>query len=219
MKTIKKVIGLGAGGHARVAIEALRAADEWTLVGLLDADPAKRGQTFLDLTVLGSDDLMGDMARQGVHHFFLGVGSVGKCALRQRLFEQALANGLTPIVVIHPRAIVSTSARIGKGVCILAGAIINAQAHLGDNVLVNTAAVVEHDCLLGDHVHIATGACLGGMVSVGAGSHVGIGVSVRQGIRIGRNSVVGAGAVVVKDVPDQVVVAGVPARLLGAKSE
>ena len=209
-----KVIGLGAGGHAKVIIEALQEQGDCELMGLLDVNPELHGQTVLGVPVLGSDDLIPQLLQKGIHHFFLGVGSTGDTSLRQRLFLYALARGLEPINVIHPRAVVSPSAEIGRGACILAAAVLNADAHLGENVIVNTGAVIEHDCVIGAHVHVATGACLAGGVSVGEGSHVGIGASVRQAIRIGRNAIVGAGAVVLDDVPDRVTVAGVPARII-----
>jgi acetyltransferase-like isoleucine patch superfamily enzyme len=70
--------------------------------------------------------------------------------------------------------------------------------------------------VLADHVHIATGASLASTVEVGEAAHIGVGASVRQCIRIGRLAQIGAGAVVVKDVPDGVIVVGVPARVLKA---
>jgi acetyltransferase-like isoleucine patch superfamily enzyme len=44
------------------------------------------------------------------------------------------------------------------------------------------------------------------------GCWIGIGAVILPGVTVGRNSVVAANAVVTKDVPDRVVVGGVPAR-------
>jgi acetyltransferase EpsM len=55
---------------------------------------------------------------------------------------------------------------------------------------------------------------LGANVHVKENAHIGLGACIRQGLCIGRNSIVGAGAVVVNDIPDNVVVVGVPARIL-----
>jgi len=71
---------------------------------------------------------------------------------------------------------------------------------------------VDHHNTVGDHVHIAPGAHLGGEVTVEEGAMVGIGAVILPGVKVGAWSVVGAGAVVLKDVPREVKVVGVPAR-------
>lgn len=209
-----KVVGLGAGGHAKVVIEILRCHESYELVGLLDAKRELQGKSVLGVPVLGDDNLLPALKPEGVCHFFVGLGSIGDTRPRQRLFELALQYEMKPVDAIHPQAIISPSAELGEGVTIMAGAVINACARLGANVIVNTGAVVEHDCVIGDHVHIATGARLASTVQVGKGAHIGAGATVRQCITIGEGATVGAGAVVVKDVPPHTVVVGVPARIL-----
>lgn len=209
-----RVVGLGAGGHAKVLIEILRLKGGYEIVGLLDPDPALCDGDVLGVPVLGGDDLLPELRDQGVDYAFIGLGSVGDVGPRRRLYQTALRHGFQIVAAIHPQAVVSQSAEIGNGVTIMAGAIVNAAARLGDDVIVNTGAVVEHDCIIADHAHVATGAHLAGAVRVGEGAHVGLGSSVLQGVRIGLNAIVGAGAVVLEDVPDGTTVAGVPARVL-----
>ena len=209
-----KVVGLGAGGHAKVVIEILRSHKSYELIGLLDPKPELQGKSVLGVPVLGDDNLLPALKREGICHFFVGLGSVGDTSPRRRLYELALQHGMKPVDAVHPQAVISPSAEIGEGITIMAGAVINACARLGVNVIVNTGVVVEHDCVIGDHVHIATGAQLASTVRVGAGAHIGAGATVRQRITIGDGAIVGAGAVVVKDVPPHTVVVGVPARPL-----
>ncbi len=211
---MKRVIGIGAGGHARVVIDILRLARDVELVGLLDASPEIWGYEVEGVKVLGDDSLLAVLYRQGITCAFVGVGSSGSTAARQRVYQMAKRQGYQLVHAIHPRAVVAASAILGEGACVMANAVINPGALLGDNVVVNTGAIVEHDCTLGDHVFVATGANLAGSVHVGEGAHIGMGASVRQGLRIGRGAIVGAGAAVVDDVPDNVVVVGVPARVL-----
>lgn len=209
-----KVIGLGAGGHAKVVMDILRRDGRYEVVGLLDPHTELYGTSVLDAPVLGGDELIPELVRDGVRHAFIGLGSSGDLRPRRRLYELARSHELDIVDAVHPAAVVSSSAELGPGVTLMAGAIVNAGARLGENVVVNTGAILEHDCVLGNHVHVASGAVLGGGVDVGDGTHVGLGARVNQSVRIGRGSIVGAGAVVVDDVEDHVVVTGVPARVL-----
>jgi len=211
---IKRVVGIGAGGHAKVVLEILRNNPDYEMTGMLDRNKELWGKTFLGISVLGGDTLLEELFNQGMDHAFIGVGTAGNTKSRQNLYHLAKAIGFQFVSVIHPKAIIYPTAKIGEGVVITAGATINSGAQIGNNVIINTGSVIEHDCMIGDHAHIATSAALAGGVTVGLGSHVGVGACVRQGVQIGRNAIVGAGAVVVHDVPDEVVVAGNPARIL-----
>jgi len=211
---VVKIVGLGAGGHAKVVLEILQLMGGYELVGLLDPQKELWNTKVLGVPVLGGDDLLPKLYKEGVQHAFIGLGTVGDARPRRELYEKAREYRFQIIRAIHPQATVSSSAVIGDGPTIMAGAVINAAAKIGGNVIVNTGAIIEHDCVIGDHVHIATGARLASTVHVGEGSHIGLGASIRQCIHIGRNAIVGAGAVVVDDVPDNVIVVGVPARIL-----
>ena len=205
---------LGGGGHARVVLDSLQGAPEVRVCGILDPNRQLWGTDMLGVRVLGGDELLEQLARDGASCFTIGLGSVGDSQPRRRLFAFGRQFGLEPLTVVHPRATLSRWATIGAGSHLLPGAIVNAGADVGMNVIVNSGAIVEHDCRVGDHAHIATGARLASTVRVGEGAHVGAGATVRQGIAIGAEAVVGAGAVVVADVPAGQTVVGVPARVL-----
>lgn len=210
----RRVVGFGAGGHAKVVIEILRLLGGYEFVGLLDANPEMWGTKVSAVTVLGDDALLAELYQQGARYAFIGVGSVGDTSTHKRLYEEAQRLRFEFARAVHPQAIVSCSAEIGDGPTIMAGAVINAAARVGDNVIINSGAIVEHDCVISSHAHVATGARLAGGVRVGEGAHVGIGATIRQGLSISRNAIVGAGAVVIEDVPEGATVVGVPARVL-----
>lgn len=201
----------GGGGNAAVLIESLQASGCDIVKAILDLDSKLWGQTVLGVPVLGGDERLPELLRQGADCFIVGLGTVRAGTARQRLFELGVAAGLEPLGVSHPSAVISPNAQLGRGCQLLPQCVVNARAVLGDNVLINTGAIVEHDCSIGNHVHVATSAKLAGGVFVGDGALIGLNACVRQGVRIGRCAVVGAGAAVVKDVPDHAVVVGVPA--------
>lgn len=202
----------GAGGHAAVVLDVLSCDPSVEIVGVVCSDAC--AEQVIGCPVLGSDDDLVSLAGSVVTHFIVAVGSVGDASLRRRLFEHAQALGLAAVNAIHPSAVVSASAALGRGVAIMAGSVVNARARVGDNCIVNTSSVVEHDCRIGAHTHIASGAILGGCVTVGEGVHVGAGATVKQCVHVADAAVIGLGAAVVKDVEEGQVVVGVPARPL-----
>lgn len=209
---------LGGGGHARVIVDCLLTSGSASLAAVLDANVSLWGKTVLGVPILGGDERLMELKRQGVTHFVVGVGSVGDNRARARLYELGLQQGLEPLTVRHPSAVCSTWAGLGAGSVVFPGSVVNAGAKLGNNVIVNSGAVVEHDCQIGDHVHIASRACLCSTVCVGDYAHIGAGATVRQCLSIGAGAVVGAGAVIVERVAPWTVVVGVPARVLKSLS-
>lgn len=127
--------------------------------------------------------------------------------------------GLKLATLVHPTAMVSATARLGVGCQVLAQAVVAADAVLGEACIVNHHANVDHECVLGDGVHMAPASVLCGCVRLGDNAMVGANAVVLPRLRVGANAVVGAGSVVTRDVPDDSVVVGNPARLLGAKND
>jgi len=134
--------------------------------------------------------------------------------VRPRLIAQVTDEKLPLANIIHPTAIIPSSVSLGRGVLMAPGVIIGPGAKIGDHVFLNTAVTVDHDSVLEDNVIIGPGVHLAGRVTVKSGCYIGIGVCSVGGVSIGYNCLIGAGSVITKDIPDNVVAAGVPAKVI-----
>ncbi|MFT3881484.1 MAG: acetyltransferase [Gemmatales bacterium] len=116
--------------------------------------------------------------------------------------------------LVHPTARVSRTSTVGEGSILNVGSIIAAHSVLGNHVIVNRAALIGHHVAIGDCVTIGPGANIAGKCNIGNGAYISMSAVVIDRITIGENSIVGAGAVVTKDVPANVQVVGIPARIV-----
>lgn len=198
---------MGAGGHARVVMDALQCekGDKFTCA-FADDDVSLHGRFVLDVQVQGAAN---EVVLPGTS-FHVAIGAN---RTREKVYQQMLEIGAVPFGVVHPSAIVSKHAHLGIASFVAARALVAPSAQIGVGAIINHGVVVDHDCLVGDFSHIAPGATLGGGVSVGRGVLIGAGANVLPGVSIGDGAVIGAGAVVVSDVLSGMQVVGVPARM------
>jgi sugar O-acyltransferase (sialic acid O-acetyltransferase NeuD family) len=208
------VLIVGAGGHGKVVLDILRAGGKHKPIGFIDSDTTLTGTTVGGLAVLGT---MNQIAKikgkaKGV------IVAIGDNRTRRSYAQLLAEQGFELITAIHPAAIVSTTAKIGRNVVIAANATICTEVQIGDSAIINTGAIVDHECEIGEAVHICPGARLAGRVRVASGCMVGLGASIIQCLQIAQDATIGAGAVVIRDVPASATVVGVPAKPILRKS-
>jgi sugar O-acyltransferase (sialic acid O-acetyltransferase NeuD family) len=205
----------GAGGHGKVVADLIRSLG-FEVTGYLDGDPRKLGEVVEPggARVLITDEeweANGGETGFGDRRLCYAL-AIGSNSLRERALLRLDRWDLPALV--HPSAVLSPSAVIGRGSVVLPRAIVNAAARIGQAVIVNSGSIVEHDCVVADAAHVSPGAVLSGGVHVGERTWIGAGATIIQGVTVGADAVVGAGAVVIRDVPDGSTVVGNPARAL-----
>lgn len=123
---------------------------------------------------------------------------------------------------IEPGSIIRDKVSIGKNAVIMMGAVINIGAEIGEDAMIDMNAVVGARGKIGRRVHLGAGAVVAGVLEppsktpteIGDDVLVGANAVILEGVKVGKGSVVAAGSVVIEDVPDGVVVAGIPAKIV-----
>jgi sugar O-acyltransferase (sialic acid O-acetyltransferase NeuD family) len=136
---------------------------------------------------------------------------------RFSLFEKVEMFGKTDWVnLVADDAKVSPSSQVFEGVFINHGAVIASKAVIGRHTIINRLAGIGHHSTISEFVFIGPGAQILGNTVIGKGSFIGAGSVILERVQVGENSIVGAGSVVTKNVPDNVVVYGNPAKFVRA---
>jgi sugar O-acyltransferase (sialic acid O-acetyltransferase NeuD family) len=148
----------------------------------------------------------------------IAKGCVAVCALatthRSKFTAQVEALGVPFTKLIHPAAHVSKRTKIGEGAIIGQGVIIGSNNVIGRHVIFGRGTLVGHHTHIGDHCTLFPGCNVAGNNRIGHAVYMGLGSIVINNLTVGAHSVIGAGAVVVKDVPANSQVVGVPARVV-----
>lgn len=201
-----KIFIIGAGGMGRETLDVYDALGRASEVsGFLEENCRNEGSQLNGKTVHDISFL---------DHFSdkkpLLIGAMGSTK-RRRLLERLEKAGYQFDSVISPRGILSKWVEIGDGCILMPGTILTCQVKVGRHVIMNCGATISHDVTVGSYSTLSPGARIMGLAKVGEEVFLGANATVADRITIGRGAIVAAGAVVVEDVPEMALVAGVPA--------
>lgn len=211
---MKRVVIIGAGGHAREVAEIMRhqsqTRSELTVLGFVVEDLGLIEGDTHGIPVLGDWSWLEAVDQRDL----AVICAVGAPEARKRIVERADSMGLSFVNAISPSAYLSPDAKIGRGVMIFPKTVVSTHSFIGDHAIINTGATISHDTRVGRYGTISPGVHVAGNVSLGEGCYLGIGSSVIHRISVGDWSVIGAGAAVTRDIPDNVTAVGVPAKVI-----
>ena len=168
-----RIIIIGAGGHAKVVYEAIVAEGKLSVVGFTDANLPVGTNVMDDVKVILSQNEL-SKANEMTDYF---VVAIGNNLIREQLFSQ-LNETLQAATIIHPKAYISKTATLNKGVVCLTNSIINTQAEVGENTIVNCGVVIDHETKIGNHVHLSIGSIIGSNCALADFATIKIGESI-----------------------------------------
>lgn len=204
-----KVFFVGGASQARICYNILKKSGHEVPVIF---DHTKGLQPPWDCDVFDDYFAIPERAR-ACEGFLVCIGNhYGSARVRYSTLLRGL--GLKPVSAIHPTAALGDDVRIGEGAQVMMRATVQDFTVVGDYCLLNINSSVSHEVIVGTGVHVMGAAAVCGLARIGDYSTIGSNATILPRVAVGRNCYVGAGSVVRENVPDNAVVAGVPARLI-----
>jgi sugar O-acyltransferase (sialic acid O-acetyltransferase NeuD family) len=214
------IIILGTGGNC---VDILDTIDEinarvcqsdhpgYDCLGFLDDNPTTWDTEIQGVRVLGP---LGRALEFPEARFVNGIGSERNFWRKEAILERTGLPRDRFETIVHPTASVSRMSRLGAGVVVFQNVTVTSNVRIGDHVVILPNAVISHDVSVGDYTCIAGGVCVSGGVTIGRSCYLGTNSSIIPNASIGDYALVGMGAVVLRDVAENSVVVGNPARFL-----
>ncbi len=214
---MKKIAIIGAGGFAREVLDICDACNQaepiYEVLGfIVDQRYGVPGALVNDKPILGDYRWLEEHADQ-----VLVTCAVGAPHHRYQLIQRTQKLGCKFFTLVHPDAILTRWVTLGAGVIITAGCILTNQIRIGNHVHVNLDCTIGHDVVLEDFVTLSPGIHISGNVNLRTGCYVGTGANVVDKLDLGEWSIIGAGSTILKDVPPNTTVVGVPGKVIKTK--
>lgn len=207
------IVLIGAGTQLSYSLDIIEKQKLHNIVGIIDS-LKEIGHEIYGYKIIGRQSELSSLIVK--HQIEGAVITIGDNWTRKYIYEEILNSeiNLKWPNIIHPSVIISSRVKIGFGIIAMAGVIINANSFLGNFTNYFTNSNVEHDAYINDYVSISAGVVLGGKVNIGMCSAIALNVTIFDRVKIGKNVVVGSASLVTKDVPDDVLIYGNPAKII-----
>lgn len=216
---MKKLIILGAGKGFFETHELIKAINkkklQYKIIGVLDDDDSKHGEYLEGIKVVGSLALVDEYKKDMDTYFVFAIGSVYTRNIRSEIMKRLDICPERFVTLIHPRAEIASTAKIGYGCIIHAGTTILPYAEISNFVVMVFNSYVGLFSKIGEYSLITSHVVILNYVVIEKMSFIGVNASIKDELKIAENSVVGMGSVVTHDTKIGELVMGNPARSVG----
>lgn len=213
---MKNIILFGGGTHVSYCIDIIEKEKKYNIVGI--TDPFLPISTeIMGYKVIGKQEELEELITE--YKIEGGIITIGDNWTRKKVLDIILniVPHFTFFSTIHPSVILGKNVKIGRGTVMMAGCIVSPNTSIGEFCFFATRAILEHDSFMGDFSSISAGSVTGGKVVIKKYAAITLGVTVLDRVTIGENTVVGSGSVVIKDLPDNVIAYGNPAKVIRSR--
>ena len=206
--------GLGNGAVVAAAIEHARrmGATDLEVAGFLN-DRTPVGEKIDMFPVIGKVEDAKRLLDEG-YWFINTILRIDGNRERIAMFEALNIPDDRLATFVHPMAYVAPSVQLGAGCIIMPQVAMSPSSKLGKGCIMMVGATMGHDNIVGDFCHIAAQACVGSYLRIGKGVHIGFNATIRENLTIGDNATLGQGAVLLKNMGENEIWVGNPAKFL-----
>ena len=199
------IVIFGAGGHA-VSVANVAFSAGYKIAYFIDVN--KKADYLLGIKIIRD---ISELVNKKDYEYSIAIGDN---ALRERIYNELINeyNDIKFPSLIHQSAVISSFSSIGDGTVVMPNATVGPNSTVGKFCIINTQSSIDHDCNMLDFSSIAPNAVTGGAVTIGYRSAISIGAIVKQGLQIGNDSVLGASSYLNKNLANNKVAYGIPAK-------
>ena len=190
----RKIVLVGAGGHAKSCINLIEKINEFKIIGLTDS--RKKGY-LLNYKILGDDTILDQKKFRNID-LCLSFGSIFNINLREKIFKKLKNKGFNFPILTSKESSISKFSKIGPGTMIMGNTFVNAGASIGENCIINNNSLIEHDVKIGNNSQISTSVTINGSCKIGSNCFIGSGTIIKNNVKIKNNTFIKMASIIKK---------------------
>jgi sugar O-acyltransferase (sialic acid O-acetyltransferase NeuD family) len=207
------IVIFGAGGSGRETAQLIddinKVYDTWNIIGFIDDNEEIIGNEYNGYKVLGNTEYFLENIRKTAI-----IISINNPAIKKKIVMDLNMLDFDFPVLIHPSVYLTDSISIGKGTIIQANTTISTNVQIADFVHINHQCGIGHDAEIGSYSSLYWNVNLSGFSKISEECILGTKTTVLQDITVGRGSIIGSNSNVIRDIPENSVAVGNPARII-----
>lgn len=205
---------LGQSGICTMSIDMIRNHfQDIEIEGIYDDSALKINTVFQNILIKDSINNYVNSASPE-SHYIMCIGNMKHFKARIDYSNSLQKKGANSFTLVHPQSFISQETDLGDGNWICANVSIESNAKLGSGNIIFNNSVIEHDSIINDNCYLSPSSTVCGKVTISDNVYIGPGAIISAGVFIGKNVIIGAGAVVLRDVPEDCVFWGNPAKFI-----